>query len=289
MVIEPTTEVAADTPAITEVSVNTSNKISIPPYDGHLSVEVNQNMPFLDKNDGAKEFEIYAPLDELNRCGVAYANISPSTMPNEERGSIGHVRPSGWHTVKFDFIDGLYCYNRCHLIAHCLAGENDNVQNLITGTRQLNVGSATENGMLYYEELVAKYVDRTGNHVLYRVTPYFTDDNLVTDGVLMEGLSIEDDEIQFCVFVYNVQEGVDIDYATGDVVAIRDIQLFDDSTEVVSDNGTDYILNTNSHKIHLPSCDSVNSMAEHNKSFVHCTLQELLDDGYTPCQNCIGK
>lgn len=186
---------------------------SIPAYSGDAYVEVNDNKPYFDEDDITTDvFESYSNLDSLGRCGVAYANICKDIMPTEERGSIGAVRPSGWHTVKYnDYIADRYLYNRCHLIAFCLAGENANDKNLITGTRYMNVS-----GMLPFEEKVADYVDRTNHHVLYRVTPVFEGNNLVASGVLMEGKSIEDNTIEFCVFCYNVQPNIVIDYATGD-------------------------------------------------------------------------
>lgn len=161
-----------------------------------------------------ESFETYSELDALGRCGVAYANISKDLMPTEERGEIGMIKPSGWHTVKYpEVIEDLFLYNRCHLIGYQLSGENANEKNLITGTRYLNV-----EGMLPFENKVAAYVRKTGNHVLYRVTPVFEGDNLVAEGVLMEAFSVEDagKGVEFCVFAYNIQPGIEIDYATGE-------------------------------------------------------------------------
>lgn len=187
----------------------------IPAYSGAPYVEINGNVPFFTSEDITIEsFEYYSNLDLLGRCVYAFANIGRDIMPTEERGAIGMVKPSGWHTVKYpDIIEDLYLYNRCHLIGYQLSGENANEKNLITGTRYMNV-----EGMLPFENQVADYVEDTGNHVLYRVTPRFTDYNLVADGVLMEAYSVEDsgEGIQFCVFVYNVQPGIEIDYATGE-------------------------------------------------------------------------
>ena len=174
---------------------------------------INDNEPYFDQGDfTTKSFEEYSPLDDLGRCGVAFANIGEDIMPTKERGSIGMIKPSGWQTKKYDFVDGKYLYNRCHLIGYQLSGENANEKNLITGTRYMN----TE-GMLPFENEVADYVKDTGNHVLYRVTPVFEGDNLVADGVLMEAMSVEDRglDIEFNVFVYNVQPHVKIDYQTG--------------------------------------------------------------------------
>ena len=178
-------------------------------------VELNGNEPAFTEDELTDEaFEYYSDLDALGRCGVAYANICEELMPTEKRGAIGQVKPSGWHTVRYDdLVDGKYLYNRCHLIGYQLAGENANEKNLITGTRYMNV-----DGMLPFENEVADYVRETGNHVLYRVTPVFEDEDLVAVGVQMEAYSVEDDGAGVCfnVFCYNAQPGVAIDYATGD-------------------------------------------------------------------------
>lgn len=187
---------------------------SIPAYSGSPYVVVNDNVPyFSDAELTTTAFEDYSSLDNLGRCGVAYANVCKEIMPTEERGAIGSVKPSGWHTVKYDVVSGKYLYNRCHLIDYQLSAENANTKNLITGTRYLNV-----EGMLPFENMVADYVEETNNHVLYRVTPVFAGDNLVASGVLMEAKSVEDNGagILFNVYCYNVQPGVSIDYATGD-------------------------------------------------------------------------
>lgn len=185
----------------------------IPAYSEDPYVEVNSNKPYFTAADyTTQSFEYYSDLDSLGRCGVAYANIGQDIMPTEKRGNIGTVKPSGWHTIKYDFIDGKYLYNRCHLIAYELSSENANEKNLITGTRYLNI-----NGMLPYENKVAAYIKKTNNHVLYRVTPTFTEKNLIANGVLMEGYSVEDNGAGICfnVFVYNVQPGVVINYLDG--------------------------------------------------------------------------
>lgn len=186
----------------------------IPAYSGIPYVVLQDNQPgFTETDITLEEFETYSELDYLGRCGVAFANISLYTMPTEERGEIGMVKPSGWVTAKYDCVDGQYLYNRCHLIGFQLAGENANKLNLITGTRYMNV-----DGMLPFENMVAEYVEETGNHVLYRVTPIFDGTNLVASGVQMEAYSVEDDGEGLCfnVYVYNVQPGIVIDYATGD-------------------------------------------------------------------------
>ena len=197
------------------IETSISIAFTIPEYEGEPFVFINQNIPFFEKDDYTTEsFENYSELDELGRCGAAYANISKELMPTEERGQIGDVRPSGWHTVKYpDLIEDRYLYNRCHLIGYQLSGENANEKNLITGTRYMNV-----EGMLPFENEVADYVRKSDNHVLYRVTPVFEGNNLVATGVLMEAYSVEDrgEGVCFCVFVHNVQPGIEIDYRTGE-------------------------------------------------------------------------
>lgn len=199
------------TTANEETSYDISN---IPSYSGSPYVIIDNNEPKFDEKDfSTKSFEEYSDLDSLGRCGVATANISVDMMPTEERGSIGMIKPSGWHTIKYDIVSGKYLYNRCHLIGYQLTGENANEQNLITCTRQMNAET-----MLEFENQVADYIQETNNHVLYRVTPVFEGDNLLATGVQMEALSIEDDGkgIKFNVFIYNVQDGITIDYKTGD-------------------------------------------------------------------------
>ena len=187
---------------------------TIPEYSGNPYVELNGNLPyFTDEELSTTAFELYSELDSLGRCGAGYANICKEIMPTEERGSIGMVKPTGWHTVKYDCITDRYLYNRCHLIGYQLAGENANEKNLITGTRYLNV-----DGMLPFENEVADYVNDTDNHVLYRVTPVFSGDNLLASGVIIEAKSVEDNGagVQFNVYCYNVQPGISIDYTTGE-------------------------------------------------------------------------
>lgn len=227
----------------------------IPEYTGSPYTVINDNEPEFEANDFSTEaFENYSELDDLGRCGVAYANICQEIMPTEKRGAIGMVKPSGWHTVKYpELIKDRYLYNRCHLIGFQLAGENANTKNLITGTRYLNV-----DGMLPFEDEVADYVKETDNHVLYRVTPVFDGDNLVASGVQMEAESVEDDGagVKFNVFCYNIQPGIGIDYATGDSWA-------DDGNAVVENTDTDnaeqteFVINTNTGKFHKPDCKSV--------------------------------
>ena len=187
---------------------------NIPQYSGNSYVVLNDNKPnFTDEDYLKGSFEEYSELDALGRCGVAYANVSVDTIPTEERGSIGQIKPSGWHTVKYNIVSGKYLYNRCHLIGYQLTGENANPKNLITCTRSMN----TE-GMLEFENQVADYVKETNNHVLYRVTPIFEENNLVVSGVQIEASSVEDKckDVCFNVYVYNVQDGIEINYSNGD-------------------------------------------------------------------------
>ena len=185
----------------------------VPEFNGYNYMVLNNNIPeFDDEIDVSKSFEEYSELDNLKRAGVAFANIGIDLMPTEKRGSIGMIKPSGWHTVKYDIIDGKYLYNRCHLIGYQLTGENANPKNLITCTRQMNT-----KGMLPFENQVAEYIKNTKNHVLYRVTPVYEGDNLLATGVKIEAKSVEDNgqEILFNVFVYNIQNGIEIDYKNG--------------------------------------------------------------------------
>lgn len=287
------------------------NAADVPAYSGEPYTAVNNNEPYFTSDNLTTEaFENYSELDALGRCGVAYANVCLETMPTEKRGSISEVKPTGWHSVKYDNVDGKSLYNRCHLIGYQLTAENANQQNLITGTRYLNV-----DGMLPFENMVADYVKETDNHVLYRVTPIFTGDNLVADGVLMEGYSVEDegDGICFCVYAYNVQPGITIDYATGDSWLSSEKGNSDSSsggnsavsqsaadksgtqqaavqTESVKETsapvstGTEYILNTNTKKFHYPSCSSVKQMKASNKKEYTGSRDDLIAQGYDPCK-----
>ena len=289
------------------------NAADVPAYSGEPYTAVNNNEPYFTSDNLTTEaFENYSELDALGRCGVAYANVCLETMPTEKRGSISEVKPTGWHSVKYDNVDGKSLYNRCHLIGYQLTAENANQQNLITGTRYLNV-----DGMLPFENMVADYVKETDNHVLYRVTPIFTGDNLVADGVLMEGYSVEDegDGICFCVYAYNVQPGITIDYATGDSwlssekgnsdsssggnsavsqsaadksgtqqAAVQSESVKETSAPVST--GTEYILNTNTKKFHYPSCSSVKQMKASNKKEYTGSRDDLIAQGYDPCKKC---
>lgn len=331
--IDPTATPAADSKAdgtaMPKVPIGSDEYTSkakgdgIPAYAGSAYAVLNSNQPYFQQHElSTAELESYSGLDALGRCGAAFANVSPQSMPTEERGSIGQVKPSGWHTVRYDCVDGQYLYNRCHLIGYQLAAENANVKNLITGTRYLNM-----EGMLPFENMVADYVEETGNHVAYRVTPVFHSDDLLASGVLMEGYSIEDqgEGICFCIFAYNVQPGVTIDYRTGESRLSEDREPGDVNTvdvplaatpapaismpptatlspaiveppsagptqpeqeEDVPALTVTYIVNTNTGKFHYPSCSSVRQMNEENKWRFSGTADELLQKGYVPCQRC---
>ena len=252
----------------------------LPAYSGDPWVEVNGNRPDFDTSqlDGCS-FETYAPLDALGRCGAAYACVGQDLMPTEERGPIGQVKPSGWQLAKYDCVDGKYLYNRCHLIGYQLTGENANEQNLITGTRYLNV-----EGMLPFENQVADHVRRTGGHVLYRVTPDFQGTELVARGVWMEALSLEDGGAGVCfsVYVYNVQPGITIDYATGE----SHLTEADTGGGGAGDTAFTYILNTRSMKFHDPGCSGAADIKAENRQLYTGSREELIAQGYSPCGQC---
>lgn len=294
----------------TGVSLN-----DIPAYEGLPCVEINNNEPFFDEADKSRTdpFETYSELDSLGRCGVAYANICKELMPAGERGQIGHIKPSGWQTAKYNgYIEGNYLYNRCHLIGFQLAGENDNEKNLITGTRYMNC-----DGQLPYEDIVDSYVDKTGYHVLYRVTPIYEGDNLVASGVLTEGYSIEDDGgLKFCVYCYNVQPGIGIDYSNGDnwliegytgeystktyyaTKTVKDYGAHPEQNKTQPEQGDTgqadgyvpqadgYVLNNNSMKFHKTDCSSVEKMAEPNRIYSSEGRDSIIGKGYSPCGIC---
>lgn len=252
--------------------------LDIPEYSGEPYIVINENEPDFSAEDMSEEsFENYSELDGLGRCRAAYANIGQDLMPTEKRGNISQVKPSGWKSVQYDFVDGKSLYNRCHLIGFQLAGENANECNLITGTRYMNVI-----GMLPFENMIADYVKETDNHVLYRVTPVYEGDNLVAEGVQMEAKSVEDDGegVLFNVFCYNVQPGVAIDYATGDSQP-----ALEGKGEQSTEKST-YILNTNNKKFHKPSCSSVNQMKKENREEYTGSKDMLIKQGYSPCGNC---
>lgn len=270
--------------------VNNNSYVSldaIPAYDGKAYVAVNNNEPFFTDSDmTTTAFENYSDLDSLGRCGVAYANICKDIMPTEERGKIGMIKPSGWHMVKYDVIKDRYLYNRCHLIGYQLAGENANPKNLITGTRYLNV-----EGMLPFENLVADYVNNTGNHVLYRVTPMFSGSNLVANGVLIEAKSVEDNGggILFNVYCYNVQPGVGINYENGDswldgttgsASSGSDSSAAENSAADSSNSETMVHITATGKKYHRAGCRTL------KKSDTEVTLDEAKSMGLSPCGIC---
>lgn len=290
-----------------------------PVYDGIEAIEVNKNRPLFTSGEIAQPPIVsYSPLDELGRCGTAMGLLGPDTIPQEKRGMIGDVRPSGWHNVRYDDrIEDRYLYNRCHLIGYQLAGNNADPQNLITGTRYMNMS-----GMLPYENKVYSYITETQNHVLYRVRPVFVGDNLVASGVLMEAYSLEDQGqgLSFCVYVHNIQPGVVIDYRTGESKADdnwgepdpaedrspedrspegpkNELLLLPDIDESVSssdrsieelDSSTEptYILNTGTKRFHYPSCPSVQETKEKNKKDFFGTREDAIGLGYIPCGRC---
>ena len=281
----------------------------VPAYSGKPYVEVNNNKPYFSKKDKKRTtyFERYTLLDKLGRCGVAYVNVTKEFMPKTERGSIGSVKPSGWHTVKYNgYVEGNYLYNRCHLVGYQLTGQNANIYNLITGTRYMNC-----DGQLPFENKVAEYVKETGNHVLYRVTPIFIGKNLVASGVLTEAYSVEDKGkgISLCVYCYNVQPGITINYKNGKSHLTKNYKgeyatssyyttgqtkdyktdktdIYTDSTN--SDNRVQlkYVLNMSTKKFHKPDCYTIERMNDSNKKTVKTTRNALIKDGYEPCKKC---
>lgn len=255
-----------------EVSSTLDN---IPEYSGSAYITIDNNIPSFDESDMTRiSFEKYSKLDALGRCGVAYANIGSDLMPIEKRGSISQVKPSGWHSIQYDNVDGKSLYNRCHLIGYQLTAENANEENLITGTRYLNV-----DGMLPFENMVTDYIKETNNHVLYRVTPIFEDANLVANGVLMEGYSVEDngEGICFKVFVYNVQPGITINYARGESWLTEDI------TTVKVDSAIGAIeirANSNSMIYHCPGQAAYESMEDSKNLVIFPSEKEAQEAGY---------
>ena len=291
------------------------NLDDIPDYSGDAYVEINGGDPFFEDDEITDEaFESYSYLDALGRCGVAFACIGLELMPTEERGEIASITPTGWeyngisNNNTYDFVENDYVYNRCHLIGFQLAGENDNERNLITGTRYMNI-----EGMLPFENQVADYVEESGNHVMYRVTPIFNGLDYVARGVLMEAYSVEDNGrgVKFCIYAYNVQPGVTIDYFTGINVAngekLPEIDTEDgrdenvntpkpddsdktdkeeDKDKIPNDGEYDYVLNTNSKKFHIPGKSCADSISDKNRENYCGTREELIADGYVPCGIC---
>ncbi len=265
---------------------------SIPPYSGSTYYVVNNNIPtFTTSEITTTSFEYYGNLDSLGRCTTCVACVGKDIMPTEQRGDISSVKPTGWHSVRYDNVDGGSLYNRSHLIGFQLTGENANKNNLITGTRYMNAV-----GMLPFENMIADYVKETNNHVMYRVTPVFEGNNLIASGVHMEAYSVEDDGDGICfnVYCYNVQPGININYATGDSSLATSIEgqatqpqtTVAPNTNVQNVAGSNYILNTNTKKFHYPDCSSVGRMSERNKQEYFGTRDEIISMGYDPCGNC---
>lgn len=250
---------------------------SVPEFSGDPFVIIGDGVPDFKTDELAHEsYEYYGELDSLGRCTAAAACLGSDLMPNEKRESISRVKPSGWHSVKYDCVDGGNLYNRCHLIGFQLTGENANERNLITGTRFMN----TE-GMLPFENMTADFIKETDMHVMYRVTPVFEGNDLVARGVHMEAISVEDSGAGICfdVFVYNCQPGIEINYSDGE------------SREIASDSDTadeeiSYIINLSSRRFHIPSCASAADIAQSNRMEYSGGRQELIDQGYVPCGRC---
>lgn len=265
-------------------------QLGVPKYSGQPYFALNGNVPNFTNAEktSAKAFEFYSDLDELGRCGKTEACVGKELMPTEGRESISSVKPSGWINKNYgaDLVDGGYLYNRCHLIGFQLTGENANKENLITGTRYMNV-----DGMLPFENMVADYVKETGNHVMYRVTPIFDGNDLVACGAVMEAYSVEDngEGVCFNVYVYNVQPGIVIDYATGNSWLSGEKPENTDTNKPTDDatgEEKNYVLNTNSKKIHLPTCSSVGKISEANRQEYTGNIQDLIDNGYEGCGTC---
>lgn len=264
-----------------EKVVYSESVMTVPTFSGDPFIAINENNPEFTEDDHTTDsYEYYGELDSLGRCTIAMACVGRDLMPTEERESISSVKPSGWVQAKYDFVDGNSLYNRCHLIGFQLTGENANEQNLITGTRYMNV-----EGMLPFENMIADYVKETGNHVLYRVTPVYDGTNLVARGVQMEALSMEDggDGICFNVYVYNNQPGVVIDYATGESHLSETHSTQTTTPEATSGS---YVMNINSMKFHDSTCSQANSLSDENRETFQGDRQELIDQGYVPAGCC---
>lgn len=252
----------------------------IPEYSGSPYTVVNNNEPFFTAEEiTTTAYEYYSERDSLGRCGVVHACLGKELFPTKKRGDISSVKPTGWHSVTYSIVEGGSLYNRSHLIAHKFTGQDANWENLITGTRYMNA-----TGMDKFECEVYDYLKSSGNHVMYRVTPIFVGEELVARGVLMEGYSVEDSGkgIKYNAFCYNVQPGIEIDYATGDN------RLAASSGEGTTTAMPDcsYVLNTGRKKFHLPSCPSVKQMSDKNREYTTATREELIAQGYSPCGSC---
>lgn len=297
----------------TSVASSTLTVADIPDFQDEPVIQINGGVPdFYLSQLKPTAFLEFSALDELGRTGTGFACLGQETLPTEARGTIGAIQPSGWHTIRYDdLIEDRYLYNRCHVIGYMLCADNATPENLFTGTRYLNM-----TGMLQYESQVAQYILYTGNHVLYRVSPIYVEEELVARGVQMEAYSIEDngDGICFNVFVYNVQPGIQIDYTTGDssrsevtpdetfeLIIIDDESTSEDTaiqklmpeTEEYSigiqeteEQTITYVFNTNTMKFHLPDCPSSTEMKPKNRQDFYGTREEALEKGYTPCSRC---
>ena len=298
----------------------------IPEWSGQPAFELPGAPSFTEEEITQTCFIRFSEMDALGRCGTAFACVGPESMPEGTRGSIGMIKPAGWQSDKYEFIDnGGFIYNRCHLLAWKLTGENDEPRNLITGTRYLNT-----QGMLPYENRIIYYIQDTGNHVMYRVTPVYREGELLARGVHMEARSVEDGGrgILFNVYCYNVQPYITIDYMTGknhvaddadpEEIAALTAQLHPENENGAegqlsgsagsqtgdSENGQSggsgngqagpytppedvtYILNTSSRKFHYPDCPSVQDMQPHNRQEFRGTREEAVAQGYEPCGAC---
>lgn len=290
---------------------------SNPAADEGDYIEIDNNTPSFTADDATTDaFQSFSQLDWLGRCGTAYACLGPETLPTEVRGDISEIHPSGWVQNFYDFIEGESLYNRSHLIAHCLSGQDANEQNLITGTRHFNADV-----MEPIEAMVLNYIEQTGNHVLYRVTPVFEGDELVARGVQIEALSMEDggQGVSLNVFLRNIQPGVAIDYATGNnwadetatadswsasaatsspstsasagvtpLAPISEAAASEQATSAADDTPATvtYVVNKNTGKFHYPSCSSVPKIKAKNRMDSNQTRDELIAQGYVPCKNC---
>lgn len=264
--------------------------LGIPYFSGNPWTPVNDNEPtFTDEEITTEGYEFYSELDNLGRCGYVMACVGREMMPTEDRGDIGSIKPTGWVQKQYDgnLVSGGNLYNRCHLIGFQLTGENANRKNLITGTRYMNW-----DGMVEFENMIADYVKETGNHVMYRVTPMFYENELVARGVHMEAYSVEDngEGISFNVYAYNVQPGITIDYATGESWLSGEQGGNTDTEQKPNENegedGPKYILNTSSKKVHIPTCGSVSTMSDKNKQEYNGELADILAEGYQKCGAC---
>lgn len=269
----------------------------IPPYTGNPVAIIHENVPFFEENEETTQaFQHYFDLDAFGRATMSYASLGQEIMPEEDRGDISSVHPTGFENKEYPFVENGYVYNRCHLVAYMLSGQNANPRNLITGTRTMNT-----KGMLPYETQTRDYIEQTGNHVMYRVTPIYKGNDLVAQGVLMEAKSVEDDGkgLQFCVFAYNREPGVAINYADGSNEADGTIAVGGTGQEQAAPSGDDaqapaqapaaeasYVCNTNTHKFHHPDCKSVADMKPKNRKDVVASRDALIAEGYQPCKRC---